>query len=75
MLPLVEVAPKLDDTTLVAFVLLQVNVVDSPLIIELGEADKVIVGIICAATERFVVAVLCTPSALRTVMENVLVCV
>ena len=49
--------------------------VDCPLKIELGEADKVIVGIICAATERVVVAVLSTPSTLLTVIENVLLCV
>ena len=50
VVPLTPVAPKLDDTTLVAFVLLQVNVVDPLYGIELGDAERLIDGITGFAT-------------------------
>ena len=53
-LPLVVVAPKLEELTLVAFELLQVSVADPPLAIEDGETDKFTVGG-CGAAATFTV--------------------
>ena len=49
-LPLVVVAPKLEELTLVAFELLQVSVADPLLAIDDGDTDKFTVGAGGAAT-------------------------
>ena len=75
--PLRPVSPKFE-LRLVALVVLQVNVVDPPFSIDEGDAERVSVGgsgCGAAATVSGADAVLSTPSALRTVMENVLLCV
>jgi hypothetical protein len=71
VVPLTSVAPKLDDTTLTAFELLQVNVVDPPFSIEEGDAERLIDGLTGSATLTLTDLV-SEPTEFFAVIRNVL---